>query len=44
LICNSIVKYKNLIQNGAIALVIGWDAEKTVQYEGRVKILEGHRF
>lgn len=37
-------KYKNLIQNGAIALVIGWDAETTVQYEGRVKILEGHEF
>lgn len=35
-------KYKNLIQNGSIALVIGWDAEKTVQYEGRVKILEGN--
>jgi uncharacterized pyridoxamine 5'-phosphate oxidase family protein len=37
-------KYKNLIQNGAIALVIGWEDERTVQYEGRVKILEGHEF
>jgi uncharacterized pyridoxamine 5'-phosphate oxidase family protein len=35
-------KYKNLTQNGAIALVIGWDAEKTIQYEGRVKIVEGN--
>ena len=37
-------KYKNLVQNGAIALVIGWEDERTVQYEGRVKILEGHEF
>lgn len=37
-------KYKNLIQNGAIALVIGWEDERTVQYEGRVRILEGHEF
>jgi uncharacterized pyridoxamine 5'-phosphate oxidase family protein len=37
-------KYKNLIQNGAIALVIGWEDERTVQYEGRVKIIEGHEF
>jgi uncharacterized pyridoxamine 5'-phosphate oxidase family protein len=35
-------KFKNLTQNGAIALVIGWDDEKTVQYEGRVKIVEGN--
>jgi uncharacterized pyridoxamine 5'-phosphate oxidase family protein len=35
-------KYKNLTQNGAIALVIGWDAEQTIQYEGRVKIVEGN--
>lgn len=37
-------KYKNLTQNGAIALVIGWDAEQTVQYEGRVRIPEGEEF
>lgn len=37
-------KYKNLIQNGAIALVIGWEDDRTVQYEGRVKILEGNEF
>jgi uncharacterized pyridoxamine 5'-phosphate oxidase family protein len=34
-------KYKNLIQNGSIAFVIGWDNEQTVQYEGRVIIPEG---
>jgi uncharacterized pyridoxamine 5'-phosphate oxidase family protein len=28
-------KYKNLIQNPDVALVIGWDNETTVQYEGR---------
>jgi uncharacterized pyridoxamine 5'-phosphate oxidase family protein len=34
-------KYKNLIQNGSIALVIGWDSHETIQYEGRVIIPEG---
>lgn len=27
-------KYQNLINNPAIAFVIGWDNEQTVQYEG----------
>jgi len=27
-------KYKNLLQNPAVALVVGWDDETTVQYEG----------
>lgn len=31
-------KYQNLIQNPSIALVIGWGAEQTVQYEGRARI------
>jgi len=35
-------KYKNLTQNGAIAFVIGWDADITIQYEGRVKKPEGN--
>jgi uncharacterized pyridoxamine 5'-phosphate oxidase family protein len=31
-------KYQNLIKNPSIAFVIGWDDEKTVQYEGIAKI------
>ena len=31
-------KYQNLIKNPAIALVIGWDKERTVQYEGRAAV------
>jgi pyridoxine/pyridoxamine 5'-phosphate oxidase len=31
-------KYQNLIENPAIALVIGWDKERTVQYEGSAAI------
>ena len=27
-------KYKNLSRNSSVALVIGWDGEETVQYEG----------
>ena len=27
-------KYKNILQNPNVALVIGWDNETTVQYEG----------
>jgi general stress protein 26 len=27
-------KYKNLLQNPSVAVVIGWDNETTVQYEG----------
>ena len=39
-------KYKNLLQNPLIALVIGWDNETTVQYEGKAEELnsedDGH--
>lgn len=31
-------KYQNLIKNSSIALVIGWDNEHTMQYEGIAKI------
>ncbi len=31
-------KYQNLIKNPAAALVIGWDNERTVQYEGKATI------
>jgi general stress protein 26 len=31
-------KYKNLIKNSSIALVIGWEGEQTIQYEGRAEI------
>lgn len=31
-------KYQNLIKNPATALVIGWDKERTVQYEGKAII------
>jgi general stress protein 26 len=34
-------KYKNLLQNPHVALVIGWDNETTVQYEGVVTELSG---
>ncbi|MEK7152759.1 MAG: pyridoxamine 5'-phosphate oxidase family protein [Patescibacteria group bacterium] len=34
-------KCRNIQRNGHIALVVGWDDEKTVQYEGRAHILEG---
>ena len=27
-------KYKNILQNPSVAVVIGWDNETTVQYEG----------
>ena len=32
-------KYKNILNNADIALVIGWDNEITVQYEGTAEIL-----
>ena len=32
-------KYKNLLKNPAIAFVIGWENEITVQYEGVAKVL-----
>ncbi|MEP7108169.1 MAG: pyridoxamine 5'-phosphate oxidase family protein [Ferruginibacter sp.] len=33
-------KYKNILLNPNISFVIGWDNEKTVQYEGTAKIPE----
>lgn len=33
-------KYRNLIQNPAIAAVIGWENEQTVQYEGFATVPE----
>ena len=35
-------KYKNIILNPNISLVIGWDKEQTVQYEGFAKIPESN--
>jgi general stress protein 26 len=32
-------KYQNLLQNPQVALVIGWDNETTVQYEGEGELL-----
>jgi general stress protein 26 len=34
-------KYENLLQNPRVALVIGWDDETTVQYEGIATELAG---
>ncbi|HZY38982.1 MAG TPA: pyridoxamine 5'-phosphate oxidase family protein [Mucilaginibacter sp.] len=34
-------KYKNLLQNPMVALVIGWDDETTVQFEGIATELVG---
>jgi pyridoxine/pyridoxamine 5'-phosphate oxidase len=34
-------KYQNLLQNPSAALVIGWDNETTVQYEGIATELNG---
>jgi uncharacterized protein YhbP (UPF0306 family) len=34
-------KYKNIIANPKVALVIGWDEGITVQYEGEASELEG---
>jgi general stress protein 26 len=31
-------KYRNLVNNQAIAFVMGWESEQTVQYEGTAKI------
>jgi len=33
-------KYANLRQNPKVAVVIGWDSETTVQYEGEAQVLE----
>jgi len=32
-------KYANILQNRRVSLVIGWDDETTVQYEGEAEIL-----
>ena len=37
-------KFKNLISNNSVALVIGWEDEQTVQYEGRVIFQAGNEF
>ena len=37
-------KYKNLIINPAIAFVIGWVDEQTVQYEGTARIPKDQQF
>jgi uncharacterized pyridoxamine 5'-phosphate oxidase family protein len=37
-------KYINLIRNNSVALVIGWEDEQTVQYEGRVIFQAGNEF
>ena len=34
-------KYRNIKQNSAVSLVIGWDKNITVQYDGEAKELEG---
>ncbi len=38
---NSSRKYQNIVQNPKVALVIGWDAETTVQLEGEAVELNG---
>ena len=32
-------KYQNILQNPRVAIVIGWDNETTVQYEGEAEVL-----
>jgi len=34
-------KYANIVQNPNVSLVIGWDNETTVQYEGIAELLAG---
>jgi pyridoxine/pyridoxamine 5'-phosphate oxidase len=34
-------KYENLVQNPVVAMVVGWDNETTVQYEGVATELSG---
>jgi general stress protein 26 len=34
-------KYVNILQNPFVALVIGWDNETTIQYEGKATELSG---
>lgn len=35
-------KYKNILQNNKVALVVGWDDDVTVQYEGEAFVINGH--
>jgi uncharacterized pyridoxamine 5'-phosphate oxidase family protein len=37
-------KFSNLAQNSSVALVIGWENERTLQYEGRVIFQAGKEF
>lgn len=37
-------KFSNLTQNSTVALVIGWENEQTLQYEGRVIFQAGREF
>jgi uncharacterized pyridoxamine 5'-phosphate oxidase family protein len=37
-------KFTNLTQNRTVALVIGWENERTIQYEGRVIFQAGKEF
>lgn len=34
-------KYRNLVANRKVSLVMGWEGEKTVQYEGEAFLPEG---
>lgn len=34
-------KYKNISQNNNVSLVIGWDEDSTVQYEGKAQEING---
>jgi uncharacterized protein YhbP (UPF0306 family) len=36
-------KYQNLLQNPMVALVIGWEQETTLQYEGVASLLEAEQ-
>jgi uncharacterized pyridoxamine 5'-phosphate oxidase family protein len=36
-------KYKNLINNPAVAVVIGWDDEITIQFEGLANEITGEK-
>lgn len=36
-------KYHNILQNSSVAIVIGWDNETTLQYEGEAIQLNGEK-
>jgi general stress protein 26 len=38
---NTSRKYRNMIDDARVALVIGWDEETTIQYEGTAVLLSG---